>query len=193
MEKEQIDNKRYLRFIYLISILIPVVVAILIFFPAKAGFAGDWVKVLPGVHAVINSLTVVVLLLALIAIKKGNVNLHRSLMTAGLLLGVLFLVSYVLYHSNVESVKFGDIDHDGVVSDLEKEEAGTVRTIYLSILASHIMLSIVVVPFVLFAFYYALSGNIERHKRIVKFTYPVWLYVSITGVVVYLMIKPYYF
>ncbi|MEP0987231.1 DUF420 domain-containing protein [Ekhidna sp.] len=193
MVKEQADNKVYLRIIYLISILIPLVVAFLIFFPAKLAIAGDWIKILPGVHAVINSLTVLTLISALVSIKNGNVKLHRSFMFASLILGVFFLISYVLYHSSVESVKFGDINHDGTVSDAELLKVGTSRVIYLVILASHILLSILVVPFVLFAFYYALSDQIERHKKMVKYTYPVWLYVSITGVVVYFMIKPYYF
>lgn len=127
------------------------------------------------------------------SVKNGNIKLHRTFMFASFFLGVLFLLSYVLYHSSVESVKFGDINFDGELSEEEIAKAGTSRTIYLVILASHILLSILVVPFVLFAFYYALTNQIERHKKIVKFTYPVWLYVSITGVVVYFLIKPYYF
>lgn len=192
MEKELADNKSYLRIIYIISVLIPVVVAFLIFFPAKFG-AGGWVKILPAVHALINSLTVFTLLVALLAIKKGNIAVHRSFMFASLFLGILFLVSYILYHSNVPSVKFGDVNHDGVVDDIESAMAGTSRVVYLVILASHILLSILVVPFVLFAFYYALTNQIDRHKRMVKYTFPVWLYVSITGVIVYFLIKPYYF
>lgn len=192
MEKELNDSKAYLRVIYFVSVLIPVVVAFLILFPAKFD-AGNWVKVLPTVHAAINSLTVFTLASALISVKKGNIKAHRAFMFASLALGVLFLVSYILYHSNVESVKFGDLNHDGIVDEIEKSSAGTSRLVYLVILASHILLSIVVVPFVLFAFYYALSGQIDRHKRIVKYTYPVWIYVSITGVIVYFMIKPYYF
>lgn len=192
MEKELSDNKSYLRAIYIISIAIPLVVAFLIFFPAKFG-AGSWVKLLPAVHAIINSLTVITLLAALLAIKKGNIAVHRSFMFASLLLGVFFLISYILYHSNVPSVKFGDINHDGVVDDAELVAAGTSRVIYLVILASHILLSILVVPFVLFAFYYALTNQITKHKKIVKYTYPVWMYVSITGVIVYFLIRPYYF
>ncbi|MEP5105327.1 MAG: DUF420 domain-containing protein, partial [Ekhidna sp.] len=144
MVKEQADNKVYLRIIYLISILIPLVVAFLIFFPAKLAIAGDWIKILPGVHAVINSLTVLTLISALVSIKNGNVKLHRSFMFASLILGVFFLISYVLYHSSVESVKFGDINHDGTVSDAELLKVGTSRVIYLVILASHILLSILV-------------------------------------------------
>jgi putative membrane protein len=193
MEKEQAGNKVYLRIIYLISILIPLIVAFLIYFPAKLGMAGDWVKFLPGLHATINSLTVLTLGAALIAIKNGKIKMHRSFMFASLFLGVLFLLSYVLYHSSVESVKFGDLNFDGKLSEEELTKAGTSRVVYLVILASHILLSILVVPFVLFAFYYALTNQIDRHKRMVRYTYPVWLYVSITGVVVYFMIKPYYF
>ncbi|MEO9872993.1 DUF420 domain-containing protein [Ekhidna sp.] len=193
MEKERADNKTYLRIIYLISILIPLVVAFLIFFPSKLGIAGDWVKILPAVHATINSLTVFTLGAALVSVKKGNVGMHRSFMLASLFLGILFLISYILYHSSVDSVKFGDLNYDGELNESELLEVGTNRVVYLVILASHILLSILVVPFVLFAFYFALTGQIARHKKMVKFTYPVWMYVSITGVIVYFMIKPYYF
>ncbi|MEM6734783.1 MAG: DUF420 domain-containing protein [Bacteroidota bacterium] len=193
MEKELTDNKIYLRVIYLVSIVIPVVVAFLILFPSKLALSGGWVKMLPGFHALINSTTVLTLICALVSIKKNNVHAHRTFMFVSLFLGALFLVSYIIYHSSVNSVKFGDLDHDGVVSAAELANVGASRTIYLVILASHILLSILVVPFVLLAFYYALSHQIARHKKMVKYTYPVWLYVSITGVVVYFMIKPYYF
>ena len=143
-------------------------------------------------NAVINSLTAVLLIAALIAIKKKNIRLHRTLMLSALVLGTLFLVSYVIYHASTTSTVFGDVDHDGVLSSAEKAELGSMRGIYLFTLLSHIGLSIVVVPFVLLAFYYALSNQISRHQKIVKYTFPVWLYVSITGVLVYLMISPYY-
>jgi len=193
MEKGLTDNKTYLRVIYVVSALIPIVVAVLILFPQKINLTGEWVKSLPGVHALINSITVVTLMGALFSIKKGNIQLHRNFMFASLFLGVLFLISYVLYHSSQPSVKFGDIDHDGIVSELELSEVGMSRTLYLVILGSHILLSILVVPFVLFAFYYALTNQIDRHRKMVRYTFPVWLYVSVTGVVVYLMVKPYYF
>ncbi|MEM9340799.1 MAG: DUF420 domain-containing protein [Bacteroidota bacterium] len=193
MEKVLTDNRSYLKIIYILSAVIPLAVAFLIFFPLKGAYLGSWVKLLPGFHAMINSLTAVLMIAALVAIKKGHVQLHRNLMFVCLFLGLLFLVSYILYHSNVESVKFGDSNHDGMVSDKEKELVGSVRVTYLGILASHILLSIIVVPFVLLAFYYSLTNQIQKHRKIVKFAFPVWLYVSITGVVVYFMIKPYYF
>jgi putative membrane protein len=192
MGRELSDNKSYLKIIYIVSALIPIVVAFLILFPAKLSFAGDWVKMLPAVHAGINSITVVVLIAALVAIKNGKVALHRACMMSALFLGVLFLVSYILYHSSVESVKFGDLNHDGIVDLNELETAGSTRIAYLVLLASHIILSILVVPFVLLAFYYALTDQLTKHRKMVRFTYPVWMYVSITGVLVYFMIEPYY-
>lgn len=192
MEKALTDNKSYLRLIYIISFLIPLVVAFLILNPQKLALTGEWVKALPGFHASINSLTVFTLLGALFAIKKGNVRVHRTFMFISLCLGLLFLISYILYHSSQPSVKFGDIDHNGLVSDVEKTEVGSIRSVYLGLLASHILLSITVVPFVLFAFYFALTDQVSRHKKMVRYTFPIWLYVSVTGVIVYFMIRPYY-
>ncbi|MEQ9403718.1 MAG: DUF420 domain-containing protein [Cyclobacteriaceae bacterium] len=193
MTKELTDSRFYLRIIYVVSALIPLVVTFLILFPAKLSFAGEWVKLLPGIHAGINTLTALILVGALIAIRKGNVKLHRTFMFSALFMGVLFLISYIIYHSSVESVKFGDINYDGILDDQERAAVGVSRVIYLVVLASHILLSILVVPFVLLAFFYALTDKIEKHKRMVKYTYPVWMYVSITGVIVYFMISPYYF
>ncbi|MEP1094646.1 MAG: DUF420 domain-containing protein [Cyclobacteriaceae bacterium] len=192
MEKELADNKVYLRVTYGISVLIPIIVTFLIVFPSKLSFAGDWVRLLPGVHAMINSLTAILLILALVSVRRGNIKLHRALMFSALLMGVLFLISYILYHSSVDSVKFGDLNHDGVLSDAELTSVKGSRILYLGVLASHILLSILVVPFVLLAFYYALTSQISKHKKMVKYTYPVWMYVSITGVIVYFMIEPYY-
>lgn len=192
MAKALADNKKYLKIIYGVSILIPVVVAFLIFSPLKTQLEASWISLLPGFHALVNSTTCLVLIGSLFAIKKGNVKLHRNLMLSALFLGVLFLISYILYHSTVDSVKFGDVDHNGIVDEAELLNIGGIRTTYLVILASHILLSILVVPFVLFAFYYALTDQLDKHKKLVKFTFPVWLYVSITGVIVYFMIEPYY-
>lgn len=193
MEQVLKSNKTYLRIIQVVSVVIPIVVAILLFAPFNLSLGDQgWVKALPGVNAIINTLTTVLLVFALIAIKSNNIKLHRALMLSALVLGTLFLVSYVIYHASTTSIVFGDVDHNGVLSETERLELGSMRTIYLITLLSHIGLSIVVVPFVLLAFYYALSNQIEKHKKIVKYTYPVWLYVSVTGVLVYLMISPYY-
>lgn len=187
------ENRHYLRVIYIVSIAIPVVVAFLIYSPPQLAADGTWIRVLPKFHAIINSLTTVILIIAYFAIKKKKVNLHRGLMVSALLLGVLFLLSYVTYHASAPSVKYGDFDHDGILSIAELEKAGYGRSIYIFILLSHIFLSIGVVPLVLLSFQKALSGQIVSHKKLVKFTLPIWLYVSVTGVIVYIMISPYYF
>ena len=175
-----------------LSVAIPVVVAILLFMPAKLELGASWATMLPGLNAVMNSSTALALIAGLIFIKRKNIMAHRLSMMTAFVLGSIFLVSYVLYHSTMEGTKFGDIDHDGIVSATELAAAGFLRNVYFFVLISHILLAIVVVPLVLLAFYFALSNKIERHKKIVKYTYPVWLYVSITGVLVYLMISPYY-
>lgn len=191
MQKVIQANKSYLRFIYIVSIAVPALVAVLLFSPLKFEMA-EWVKYLPTLNAILNSTTSVLLIAAFFAIRAKKINLHRNLMLTSLALGALFLISYVLYHSTSESTVFGDIDHNGILDEDEAVTVGSSRVIYLSVLLSHIGFSIVVVPFVLMAFYYALSDQISRHKKIVKFTYPIWLYVSLTGVLVYLMIRPYY-
>lgn len=187
------SKQSYRRFIISVSVIIPVAVALLLFVPKSFSIGDDsWVRSLPFLNAIINSTTAALLVLALVAIKMKKIVLHRNLMTLSLILGSLFLVSYIIYHASVDSTKFGDIDHDGVLSVTETESVASIRTFYLVTLLSHIALSIVVVPLVLFAFYYALTDQIARHRKIVKFTFPIWLYVSITGVLVYLMISPYY-
>ncbi len=173
------------------SIVVPLVVAVLIFTPQKLSL-GEWVQLLPTLNAVLNSSTAMLLLLALVMVKRGNITLHRTFMTTGLILGALFLVSYVIYHASSPSVKFGDLNGDGLLSAEELAAVGSQRGIYVFVLLSHILLSIVVLPLVLFAFYFAWSNKIDRHKKLVKWTFPIWFYVSITGVVVYLMINPYY-
>lgn len=186
------DNKSYKIIIWTLSAVIPLAVAVLLFLPQKLSL-GDWVYNLPGFHAILNSLTAIVLILGLIFIKQNNIKLHRLMMTIAFVLGSIFLVSYVLYHSSAGSTYYGDIDGSGVVEEIEMtEDYQFWKPIYLLILLSHIGLAVVVVPLVLFAIYFAISNNIERHKKIVKFTFPIWLYVSITGVVVYWMISPFY-
>jgi len=193
MEQVLTNSKAYLRGIVVISVAIPVVVALLLFMPYNFSAAGaDWVKVLPGLNAVINSMTAILLIMAVVAVKNGKQVLHRNLMMTALVLGTIFLVSYVIYHASSTSVIFGDVDHNGTLDAAESDAVGAWRGIYLFTLLSHIGLSIAVVPFVLLAFYRALTGQFAGHKKIVKFTFPIWLYVSITGVLVYLMISPYY-
>jgi putative membrane protein len=159
------------------SIAIPLAVAGLLSLPTKLPL-GDWTKVLPHFIGIINSTTAITLVIGLIAIKKKNIAGHRKAMGAAVLQGAVFLILYILYHVANESTKFGG--------------EGLIKGIYFFLLASHITLSIGVVRLVLMALYHALTGDIEAHKKTVKWAYPIWLYVSVTGVIVYLMISPYY-
>jgi putative membrane protein len=163
--------------INLISIAIPLAVALLLSLPTKLPL-GNWTKILPHFIGVINSTTAISLVIALIAVKKKNIDLHRKAMGAAVLQGAVFLILYILYHVANESTKFGG--------------EGLIKGIYLFLLASHIILSIGVVRLVLMSLYHALAGDITAHKRTVKWAYPIWLYVSVSGVIVYLMISPYY-
>ncbi len=184
-------SRRAFTAIIILSVVVPVVIAFIIFSEGKTGF-GNWARVLPGLNAIFNTVTAIALLFGLIMIKRKNVQLHRLAMSIAFVLGALFLISYILYHSSVPSVIYGDLNQDGILDDMEQQKLGSMRDVYLTLLLSHIGLSIVVVPFVLSAFYYALSDKIESHKRIVKYTWPIWFYVSVSGVLVYLMISPYY-
>ena len=165
--------------ILILSIAIPVVVAILLSInnEHKIDF-GFNTRVLPHINAVLNSITSLCLIAGFIAIRNKNIKVHRGLMMTAFVLSSLFLVSYVLYHASVPSTKFGG--------------EGLIKGFYLFILVSHIILSIVVVPLVLWAIYFAWTGKIDSHKRIVRWTFPIWTYVAITGVTVYFMISPYY-
>ena len=139
---------------------------------------GEWTKILPHLNAVINSLTALLLIVGFYFIRNQKREAHRLVMTTAFILGGVFLISYVLYHLTNPSTSFGG--------------EGAVKYVYYFILISHILLSLVVLPLVLRAFYFALNGDYQRHKKLVKFAYPIWLYVSITGVIAYLMISPYY-
>lgn len=176
-------DKKVLRVIYVLSVVIPIAVGILMVIP------GEWkralgvsensaVSSLPLMHAFLNGTTFLFLIMAVIAIKKKKVTIHRTFMLIALVLSSLFLVSYVVYHFTHPSAKFlGE---------------GAVRYIYFSILISHIILSVPVIPLALLSVYRGWTDDIKRHKKIVKFAFPIWLYVSFTGVLVYLFMQPYY-
>jgi putative membrane protein len=166
--------KKYNKFIIALSVVIPVAVALL--FLVKIDL--ELPVFLPPIYATINGLTAVLLILAVVAIKKGHRKAHENLMKTAIACSVLFLLMYVLYHMTSVSTKFGG--------------EGWIRTFYVFILISHILLSIVVIPFVLITYVRAISNEIALHKKIAKYTFPLWLYVTVTGVVVYWMIAPYY-
>ncbi|MEQ8522587.1 MAG: DUF420 domain-containing protein [Vicingaceae bacterium] len=158
------------------SILVPLAVALLYFAP-KLDIQAD-LRMLPRIYAGINFTTAIVLVMALRAIKQKKILRHRQLMFSALVLSALFLVLYVIYHASADSVPFGG---DGII-----------RYVYFFILISHILLSVIIIPLVLITFSKALSGNYEVHRKWAKWTWPIWMYVAVTGVIVYLMISPYY-
>lgn len=147
---------------------------------------------LPPFHATLNGLTAIVLLYALVQIKQKNIEKHRNAIYVAIGLSALFLLSYVTYHFTTPSVIYGDTDGNGVLSAAEQASAGGMRTFYLVILGSHIALAGVIFPFILFTFIRAYTGQFQRHRKMARWVFPVWLYVAITGPVVYLMLLPFY-
>lgn len=167
-------EKKYRKLIITLSIVIPVAVAALFGIKIK----GVNFSFLPPIYATINGLTAMVLIISLMAIKNKLIGLHQRLNTFAIILSCLFLVMYVLYHITSEETKFGG--------------EGFIRYVYFFILITHIALSIIVIPFVLFTYFKGLSMKVESHKKLARITYPLWLYVAVSGVVVYIMISPYY-
>jgi putative membrane protein len=144
------------------------------------------------VNAVINSIVAVLLLAGLFFARTGRYTTHRNIMLTAMALSVLFLLSYVLHHLFAGEARFGDVNHDGIVSEAEKLAAGSVRYFYYVLLSTHILLAGIVLPFILFTAYRALINENTAHRKLAKITWPIWFYVAVTGPVVYLMISPYY-
>lgn len=192
MEDHSLE-KKYNKYIIAVSIVIPVLVGILFAIKLKDfGINVEPLSFLPPIYASTNGLTAIVLVAAVIAVKNGKLKLHERLMTFAIALSLAFLAMYVAYHMTADSTKFGDINHDGILDAVEKAKIGAVRYIYAFILITHILLSIIIIPFVLVTYVRALAKRFDKHKKIAKITFPLWLYVAVTGVVVYLMISPYY-
>jgi putative membrane protein len=143
-------------------------------------------------NSLINSVVAVLLLLALLAVKKKRYEVHKKLMLTAMLLSILFLLSYICHHLLAGDTRFGDINHDGILSEAEKTAAGSLRIIYYIILGTHIPLAGLILPFILFTAYRALIGEYPAHKKLARITWPVWFYVAVTGVIVYVLISPYY-
>ncbi|MDO6674373.1 DUF420 domain-containing protein [Tenacibaculum sp. 1_MG-2023] len=169
------EEKKYKKLITIVSIVIPIAVAAL--FGVKIPNV-EPLSFLPPIYASINGFTAVLLVASVVAIKKGKRKLHEQLNTTAIICSALFLVMYVAYHMTSDSTKFGG--------------EGMIKYVYFFILITHILLSIVIIPFVLITFMRARLGNFPEHRKIAKITFPLWLYVAVTGVVVYLMISPYY-
>lgn len=169
-----VSEKTYNKLVIVLSILIPLIVAVL--FRVKIDV--ELPIFLPPIYATINALTAIILMVAVWAVKNKKVKLHEKLMTVAIMLSALFLLMYVAYHMTSESTKFGG--------------EGAIRTFYFIVLISHIVLSVAVIPFVLITFVKGITNNIEKHKRIARITFPLWLYVAISGVIVFVLISPYY-
>ena len=179
--------------IILVSILIPVAVAVLFTVKLKDfGIEVEPLSFLPPIYASINGITALLLIMGVLAIKNGNQKVHERFMTASIACSIIFLVMYIAYHMTAESTVFGDVDGNKILDAKEKGYAGSTRDVYLFILLSHILLSIIIIPLVLITYVRALAARFDKHKKIAKITFPLWLYVAVTGVVVYLMISPYY-
>lgn len=176
MENNTVETK-YNKWITILSIAIPIAVAALFGVSFKRlGIDVEPFTFLPPIYATINGLTAVILVAAVIAIKNGKRTLHENLMKTAIACSVAFLVMYVAYHMSAESTKY----------------LGNYKALYFFILISHIVLSIVIIPLVLITYVKALANRFDKHKKIAKITFPIWLYVAVTGVIVYLMISPYY-
>jgi putative membrane protein len=178
MENTAIENK-FKTPIIIVSIVIPIAVVLLFSIRLKDfGISVEPLSFLPPIYAAINGLTALLLISGVLAIKKGNRATHQKLMTSAIACSVVFLVMYVAYHMTAESTSFGG--------------EGIIKYIFFFLLITHIILSVTIIPLVLFTYVRALSGQFDRHKKLAKITFPLWLYVAVTGVIVYLMIAPYY-
>jgi putative membrane protein len=150
------------------------------------------VHIFATINAFINSAIAVLLVAALVAVKNRNYQLHKKLMLLALILSILFLVSYIAHHLLAGEARFGDSNHDGILSEEEKLQAGTIRVVYYIILGTHIVLAALILPLILFTAYRALTAEFPAHKKLAKITWPLWFYVAVTGPIVYWMISPYY-
>ncbi|HQV06564.1 MAG TPA: DUF420 domain-containing protein [Chitinophagaceae bacterium] len=144
------------------------------------------------INVVLNCIVAVLLIFALLAVKVKQYTLHKNIMMSAIVLSVFFLLSYICHHLLAGETRFGDANFDGIVSATEKAAVGNARIFYYIILGTHIPLAAIILPFILFSAYRALSGDYEKHKKLVRITWPVWLYVAVSGVIVYVMISPYY-
>lgn len=150
------------------------------------------VHVFATINAVINSIVSVLLVAGLLTAKKRSFEVHKKIMLTAMILSVLFLLSYICHHLFAGDTRFGDVDHDGIVTEAEKAAAGGLRLFYFVILITHIPLAGIILPFILFTAYRALTGEYDRHRKLARITWPIWFYVAVTGVIVYLLISPYY-
>lgn len=184
---------KYRKWIIVLSIVIPVAVAILFGVKLKdLGYDVKPLSFLPPIYATINGITAVLLVTAVWAVKNGKLKLHENLMKCAIGCSVAFLVMYVAYHMTDGGAVFGDANGNRILDEAEKIQVGSIRFLYYFILFTHIVLSVIIIPFVLITYVRALAERFDKHRKLARITYPMWLYVAVTGVIVYLMISPYY-
>jgi putative membrane protein len=186
-------DKFIFRFVAAVSIFVFVVVLVLNrrLIPAPA-IVPSFVVYLPKLNALLNGTCSVLLLVSLFFIKQGNIPMHKRINILAFCLSSLFLVSYITFHYLKADTIFGDVNGDGQLSPTESADVSVLRPFYLTILISHIILAAGVLPLILLSFYRGLQMQVEKHKKLVRWAFPIWLYVTVTGVIVYLMISPYY-
>ncbi|MEI6947472.1 DUF420 domain-containing protein [Paraflavisolibacter sp. H34] len=184
------DNKARI-LILLVSVVVFLAVAVLgkVKLDVELGFDEH---IFARINALINTAVSVLLLAGLFSAKKGKYERHKKIMLAAMVLSLLFLVSYICHHLFAGEAKFGDLDHNGMLSEQEKLLAGSTRFVYYFILGTHIVLASIILPFILFTAYRGLINENAAHRKLAKITWPIWFYVAVTGPVVYLMISPYY-
>ncbi len=173
------------------SLVVFIVVVVLGKFKLDVELGFD-VHIFATINAFVNASIAVVLVAALVAVKKKNYELHKKFMITALVLSILFLLSYIAHHLLAGEAKYGDSNHDGLVDEAEKLAAGAMRMVYLVILITHIILAAIILPFILFTAYRGLTSEFLAHKKLARITWPLWFYVAVTGPVVYFMISPYY-
>lgn len=177
--------------IWIISILIFTAIAIMSRVKLNVDLGFD-PHIFATINAGINSMVALLLIAGLFGVRSKKYHFHKKIMQTAIILSVLFLISYICHHLLSGDTKFGDINHDGMLNPYEKSAAGSLRYVYYAILITHIPLAGIILPFILFTAYRALSGDYQKHKKLARITWPIWLYVAISGVVVYLLISPYY-
>ena len=187
------NDKVVFKIVLMISILVSLIVVVLNqkLIPVPEKFPSVIYK-LPLLNAILNGTCSVLLILSLLAIKKKNIQLHKKINITAFILSALFIISYVTAHYFIPDTIFGDVDHNHFLDEQERQCVANMRPIYLTLLLSHIFFAVIVLPLVLLSFYYGLKDDKLKHKKMTRFSYPIWLYVTITGVIVYIMISPYY-
>jgi putative membrane protein len=191
---EQMTDKFIFRFVAVVTVVVILVVVILNrhIIPGPA-VTPAFTPYLPMLNAFLNGTCTVLLLVSLYCIKQGNIAIHKRLNILTFCLSAIFLVSYILFHYLMQrDTIYGDVNGDGKVLGDEVTQYSTLRTIYLAILTPHIVLAAGVLPLILLSFHRGLQMQVEKHKKLVRWAFPIWLFVTISGVVVYLMIKPFY-